>query len=736
MRMGFASKKRIAPIILVFILIFPLGVMLGADFENVRSSNRFSRIEVSAEDPEVDLSKLPEINFDNLSDQYYHPKIEMLIITPPGEPSFIDAVEPLKEWKDQKGVKTLILSNYTAYPGTDGPEKIRNMIKEYYEKENIQWVLLAGDAQDDLLPIRKVYNPDVEKWKQRSEDAGEANYKPTDFYYADLTGSWDKDDDGIWGEGGIGPNDDPNDVNEEINWYPEVYVGRLPANDADQLEIMINKTIKYETNPLVGEWMNRMLLTGGVSLYENQCDDCTDEDEARLTQYIWQRFVQGEMNFTHLYDTTSSFDPAPPPPGSIENNLNDEIFNNEFNSGYSTIIFAGHGAPGLFISEKTGTDLEVYTASEASASSNTQMPSLVYGDACTTSPYDISSDNNIGENLIKREDAGAIGYIGALRVTWYLQEDTKLEKLNRGNAKLFWKEFFQNKKYQPGKALYDSKVAYITSDYYTEGAGSITLDFERKNVLTYCLLGDPEIDIYTDTPKDVLNPFTKDIYEGQLASITVLNNLSQPVPNARVHFKTADGKYFTVYADETGEAKFRLLPQANEFYNVTITGHNLVPSSFNFTTKPDELNPEFGETDWGPQEPTVSHNLCFTADAFDQYSGVEGMFVLISQNDFEDYRYYTLSNKPFEDKSRFECIIDKLDPGEYSFLLVTRDYASNMEILYKTSFKFTIPVPLTNYVLIFAALSSMGIVGLAGVMIHRNAKNHKTLMERLEEFEL
>jgi len=720
--------------IMVFILILPLVSILVADFENARSSNTFSRIEVSAEDPEVDLSKLPNVNFDNLSDQYYHPKIEMLIITPPDEPSFRDAVEPLKEWKEQKGVKTLILSNYTAYPGTDGPEKIRNMIKEYYEKENIQWVLLAGDAEDDLLPIRKVYNPDVEKWKQRSEDAGEANYKPTDFYYAELTGSWDKDNDGIWGEGGIGPNEDPNDVNEEINWYPEVYVGRLPANDANQLEMMINKTLRYETHPFVGEWMNQMLLAGGISLHDTECQDCTDEDEARLTQYIWQRYVKNEMNFTHLVKTTNSFTPSSPPEGSSQFELDKDNFDTEFNKGYSTVIFAGHGDPTSYTSKSIAE--EVYSSNDASGSTNTHMPSLVYGDACTTSPYDISSDNNIGENLIKRENAGAIGYIGALRVTWYLQEDTKLEKLNRGNAKLFWKEFFENGKYQPGKALYDSKVAYITSDYYTEGTGNIVYEFERKNVLTYCLLGDPEIDIYTDTPKDVLNPFTKDIYEGQLASITVLNNLSHPVPNARVHFKTADGKYFTVYADETGEATFRLLPQANEFYNVTITGHNLVPSSFNFTTKPDELNPEFGETDWDPQEPTVSHNLCFTADAFDQYSGVEGIFVLISQNDFEDYKYYALSNKSFEDQNRFECIIDKLDPGEYSFLLVARDYASNTEILYKTSFKFTIPVPLTSYVLIIAALSSMGIVGLAGVMIHRNAKNHKTLMERLEELEL
>jgi len=66
------------------------------------------------------------------------------------------------------------------------------MIKDYYEKENIQWVLLAGDAEDSLIPIREVYNPDVvvvgggESEYSNWDDY----YKPTDYYYADLTDSW------------------------------------------------------------------------------------------------------------------------------------------------------------------------------------------------------------------------------------------------------------------------------------------------------------------------------------------------------------------------------------------------------------------------------------------------------------------------------------------------------------------------------------------------------------------
>jgi len=61
----------------------------------------------------------------------------MLIITP-NNSQFIDAVKPSKERRESIGVKTLILSNFSEYDGVDTVEKIRNMIKEYYEREIYQ----------------------------------------------------------------------------------------------------------------------------------------------------------------------------------------------------------------------------------------------------------------------------------------------------------------------------------------------------------------------------------------------------------------------------------------------------------------------------------------------------------------------------------------------------------------------------------------------------------------------
>jgi hypothetical protein len=686
------------------------------------SSNYPYTINVLADNSQhVDLSDLPDIPYDALNDLWYNQKIEMLIIVPNGNQEFVNAVKPLAEWKNQKGVKTLILSNYSSYPGKDGPEKIRNMIKYYYERENIRWVLLAGDAQDNLIPIRYVYNPDVLRYGQgKSESVGNETHKPTDFYYADLTGSWDDDGDGLYGEA---PKDNANGK-DEIEWIPEVYVGRLPASTANELETMVNKILKYEKNPDIGGWMHQMLLAGGISDTDATAPP-DGEDEGYLTTYIWQNYVQYEMNFTHL---VNSFSYIPPEPYYA---LNSTSFKDNFNDGYSTVIFAGHGAYNIFTDAD---NIQYFTALLANQSTNYNKTSLVYASACTTSPYDLDAyDDNIGENLIKRENAGAIGYIGALRVSWYFTDDYKLEELNRGNAKLFWEEFFLNKKFQQGRALYDSKVAYIESDYYTDGSGSLDYDFERKQLLTYCLLGDPEIDIYTDIPNNASNPFTGNIYEGQLFSTKIVDLNGKAVPYARVYLTTADGKSRTVYANINGDLSFRLPVQVDEAYNVTITGHNLKPSYFNFTTLADNTKPKFTEGDYKPSKPTVSNNIKFYAEVYDAQSGIESTYLLQSHDkDFDDYTYYEMIHE-FQDKDNYyKCTLDKLDPGTYYFLVVARDWANNKRILDDNVFKILIPHAIMDYILIASVIMA---IGFASIIIFINLKGKGEYLQLLKRLD-
>ncbi|MCK4379760.1 MAG: hypothetical protein KAW51_01390 [Candidatus Lokiarchaeota archaeon] len=707
----FSTKKFIYIFIIVLIFFLPLSLSLGFSFKNSEENSFSERIRVSDGYSSVDVSFLPEIDYTSLNNIWYDPKIEMLIITP-NDNDFINAVKPLMEWKNEKGVKTIILSNFSLYEGRDTAEKIRNMIKEYYEKENIRWVLLAGDAQDDLIPIRQVYNPDVLRWEDgRSETVGDEYYKPTDFYYADLTGTWDSDDDGIWGEA---PRDNAYGL-DEISWIPEVYVGRLPADNVNELESMINKTLKYETNPEVGDWMNRMLLAGGTSDYPSG-EDPDGEYESRLTSYIIDNYAKDELNYTHLAEE--------------EGNLTRSNLKNYFNDGYSTVIMAGHGGlPQYYYKNPSSWG---YTSSDASISLNIHSPSLVYLDACTLSSYDYS-DNSIGETLIKREDGGAIGAIGGLRVTWYFEDDYNLEMLNRGNAKLFWKEFFVNKKFQQGRALYDSKVTYINSDYYIRGETSTDLDFERKNILTYCLLGDPELDIYTNKPILALNPFTENIYEGQLVSITIRDFNGKIVPYARVHLRGSDGKYHTVYADENGLVSFRVPAQENEVYNVTITGHNLIPSYFNFTTIQDTTNPQLFGIDMTPERPTTSNQITFRIETYDNNSGIECVYVLLSKNNYVTYSYYGSTNYYEENKEIFTITTERLTSGEFSYCIVSRDYANNTNVFYNSGFNFSVSETLINYILITSTFFVIAVIGISIFTLFSGLLKYSRLVKEIEK---
>jgi hypothetical protein len=721
-------KKSIGITIIILFLI-PLSITL---FDSNKNENGYqtelNSLSISSEVTNDFIKLIPDINYADLDDAYYNHKIEMIIITPPGQPSFRTAVEPLRDWKNAKGVKTVILSNFTEYgdPTDDNATKIRKMIQEFYEKEEIRWVLLAGDAQDDLIPIRMVYNPDViDVPDTPSEPVGNDYYKPTDFYYAELTGNWNTDGDSNYGESARYNTQGV----DEIDWIPEVYVGRLPANDATELGNMVTKTIKYESNPEIGDWMNKMLLAGVISDTAGQ-EPPDGEDESRLTEYIWKNYVEPEMNFTHLYKSTYfSVNTSVHSSDRVEE-INDALdFRDEINSGYSTVIFAGHGSPSAYSSKSLAFNL--YTNTLAALSSNTNMPSLVYADACTTASYDYN-DNSIGEELIKRPTSGAIGYIGALRVTWYILDDPDFEYLNRANALLFWKEFFENDVHQQGKTLYDSKMAYMNSPIFEQGITSMYREYHRKNVLTYCLLGDPEVDIYSNTPKSVSNPFTSDIYEGQLVSVIIKDNNSEIVPHARVHLTTADGKYRTVYADKNGVANFRVYPTANETYNVTITGHNLVPTYFNFTTLPDTIKPEIFDVECSNQVATSMTNICFDVNACDNASGIKDTIVLIINSQSGGYFSYLSSNQLEENRTEFHITLNKLEPGEYMMMIASRDFANNTEF-HSVSFQFSIPIPISYYILIIASIMISGLAGLSIIVAYSGNKKYSLMYKRMEE---
>ena len=161
---------------------------------------------------------------------------DMLVITAD------DWISHFGEYLDlynQKGVRTQIVSLeeiYATTTGRDEQEQIRNYIIQEYESNGISMVILGGDVA--IVPFRYL-------WCFAQE--GYEDQIPSDMYYACLDGTLNDDNDDLWGEVG------------EDDLLPELGIGRLPFNNENQFNIIMEKTFSYLLNPVLGEFTSPIL---------------------------------------------------------------------------------------------------------------------------------------------------------------------------------------------------------------------------------------------------------------------------------------------------------------------------------------------------------------------------------------------------------------------------------------------------------------------------------------------
>jgi len=174
--------------------------------------------------------------------------------------------QALAERKNSKGVPAAIVTveeiraayKYTLH--RDDQEMIRNFIKDAYLNNGIRYVLLGGDGDgqrvggetwDPIVPTRLLYawayEPDPDSSFIPEDRVGIAS----DLYYACLEGNFDGDNDGIYGE----PEDG-------VNLHANVYVGRAPVDNYEELSNFVRKTLAYESTKPNDPYLTAMWLVG------------------------------------------------------------------------------------------------------------------------------------------------------------------------------------------------------------------------------------------------------------------------------------------------------------------------------------------------------------------------------------------------------------------------------------------------------------------------------------------
>jgi len=444
-----------------------------------------------------------------------------------GDPSWADAVMPLARWKTLKGIPSkvyTVTSIYANFSGEDNATKIRNFIKAMYDAEGIQWVLLVGDI--DKIPIRYF-------------TVG-SSLIPSDYYYAALNGSFDKDGDGRYGEPG------------EIDWVPEVYVGRIPASSKTEVEIIINKTLMYEQHikDYAGPWMNTVLLVGG------EIDPQRDIQGWRAKHTILQVFPQAKVNLL-AYDSRRDIA-----------NLTEFSFIQCVNEGVAILNLCSHGSSTSLFATQNG--VAYYTSTKADSLLNAPRLPLAYISACSGAMVDAPGDS-VGESLLKAPAGGAIAVVGPTRTSF--GGDSVSDASDTFLDFTFFKNFFTASEpfaHRPGYALYKAREEYYET-YRGLIEGNATF---RQEFLEYILLGDPELSVYLGEPR-FLQVSATGLTPGKIASLRVLDENGNPVASALTAIQGIN--YYHVYlTDEEGEVRFPCPERGN--YTLTITKAGYLPT--------------------------------------------------------------------------------------------------------------------------------------------------------------
>ncbi|MBN2151615.1 MAG: hypothetical protein JW839_09230 [Candidatus Lokiarchaeota archaeon] len=517
------------------------------------------------------------------------PDVECLIIT---NQTFAAAFQPLADLKTGRGVYTAILTVESIYSdarfNTSGPldptphaAYIRNAIKHYHYNNGTEFVVLGGDV--GVIPTRYVYNPDTDESAFPLTPINyRSHYKPTDHYYAGLEGTWDNDGDGKFGEMGI-----VGQTADEVDWTAEVFVGRMPASSVPQVQALVQKVIDYETSPPAGSWANSAVFAGAVSQYGTGGDPPVDE--AELSEYIIDSYF-GSMTPDRLYDHTPGYVPPSPYTDLSETNLR-----NAWNAGASIVNLAGHGAPTLFTGDGVPPAGLINAAGAGALTNGGELP-FVYIFSCSSGAFDYDEitgvSNSLSEELVLNANGGAIAVVSAARTTYYFTVDPLFEALNEGQNRFFWREFMVKNEYQPGRALYLSQESYI--DQFINKYWNVQLNHDpelaadpsylgqeekfRKNLLAYNLLGDPELWVYTNTPR----VFAPDIFGpnasiGDTLVLEITDDMGMPVPGARI-LLNGSGYYITARANAQGIASVRIPYDpalVGSYLNFTLAGHNM-----------------------------------------------------------------------------------------------------------------------------------------------------------------
>jgi hypothetical protein len=449
---------------------------------------------------------------------YSDEPVGMIILT---DTAFRKYLEPFYKWKRQKGYKLDILYRGAGLAG-DSYSELKESISNIYASG-----AASGHAPEYLLIIGS---------SQRIPYYGSGNI--TDLYYGEFDGGGD--------------------------YLPDMYIGRIPANDTSSVKSVVSKIVQYEKFEFAdtNSFYNRALVFAGLdATYANHMNG---QVKYAITNYLTPG---NNINEYHFYY----------PEGSTKKDSIMKLIA----GGLSFINYTGHGsAAGWLHVDIKSPDIKNFN--------NRNRYPFVISNACRTAQF--TDTASFGNKILLSSGKGAIGYIGCTNDSYWDEDFAWAVGAGIPGA---------DPKYsQTGLGAYDRLFhthGELPSEWYISAgqinfAGNLsvsaTTTYRKKYYWeTYEVLGDPSLIPYIGTPQP-LNISLPDILPNGLRSLSITTD-----PFTYVAISRSGVLLDASYTSPSGTAVLELPDLSNDSCLVVITGQNKIPyiKTINFT----ELSGEF-----------------------------------------------------------------------------------------------------------------------------------------------
>ena len=273
--------------------------------------------------------------------------VKMLVIA---DRMFEECMQEWLEWKTMKGFYLDV--NYTDEVGTSA-SAIRSFIQGKYAEDAPTFVIIFGD-----------------KNQVAASGTGSESHCVTDLQYMSVD------------------NDD----------FPDIYHSRMCAENVQQKQNIITKTLWYEKLQFESptrdiSYLGNVLLIAGWDSY------WTAYDGAPSIQYAMEYYYNAEHGFNNVYNWLGQ-----PYTGCYA----------PMNTGVGFVNYTAHG------SNTSWADPQ-FTVNNVNGLTNEGMPFLAMGNCCEAADWGISS-TCLGEAMIRNNMAAAFAYIGSCPSTYWYED--------------------------------------------------------------------------------------------------------------------------------------------------------------------------------------------------------------------------------------------------------------------------------------------------------------------------